>query len=148
MFGEIKTSLFLVVSPLPSFLPTLAIPSCAYPRYVGRPRRSLTFGGSGGIFFFDASEELERRGGRRGLGGQRGRGRIWRRMEQTLSRGVLLQIEEEDGHGEDQASGGYPLEGSDLAAVRRILEREASKQEQRWRECPNAAEPAQGGRRG
>ena len=85
------------------------------------------------LFFFEASEELERRGGRRGLGGQRGRGRIWRRMEQTLSRGVLLQIEEEDGHGEDQASGGYPLEGSDLAAVRRILEREASKQEQHWR---------------
>ena len=54
-------------------------------------------------------------------------------MEQTLSRGVLLQIEEEDGHGEDQASGGDPLEGSDLAAVRRILEREASKQEQHWR---------------
>ena len=42
MFGEIKTSLFLVVSPLPSFLPTLAIPSCPYPRYVGRPLRSLT----------------------------------------------------------------------------------------------------------
>ncbi|CAL8395511.1 unnamed protein product [Boreogadus saida] len=54
-------------------------------------------------------------------------------MEQRLSRGVLLEMEEEDGHGEDQASGGYPPEGSDLTAVRRLLEREASKQEQRWR---------------
>ncbi|CAL8388876.1 unnamed protein product [Boreogadus saida] len=54
-------------------------------------------------------------------------------MEQRLSREVLLEMEEEDGHGEDQASGGDPLEGSDLAAVRRLLEREASKQGQRWR---------------
>ncbi|CAL8292678.1 unnamed protein product [Arctogadus glacialis] len=54
-------------------------------------------------------------------------------MEQRLSRGVLLEMEEEDGHGEDQASGGDPPEGSDLTAVRRLLEREASKQEQRWR---------------
>ncbi|CAL8372844.1 unnamed protein product [Arctogadus glacialis] len=37
-------------------------------------------------------------------------------MEQRLSRGVLLEMEGEDGHGEDQASGGDPLEGSDLAA--------------------------------
>ncbi|CAL8372853.1 unnamed protein product [Arctogadus glacialis] len=54
-------------------------------------------------------------------------------MEQRLSRGVLLEMEEEDGHGEDQASGGDPPEGSDLTPVRRLLEREASKQEQRWR---------------
>ena len=54
-------------------------------------------------------------------------------MEQRLSRGVLLEMEEEDGHGEDQASGGDPPEESDLAAVRRLFEREASKQEQRWR---------------
>ncbi|CAL8270260.1 unnamed protein product [Arctogadus glacialis] len=53
-------------------------------------------------------------------------------MEQRLSRGVLLEMEE-DGHGEDQASSGDPLEGSDLAAVRRLLEQEASKQEQHWR---------------
>ncbi|CAL8337040.1 unnamed protein product [Boreogadus saida] len=104
-----------------------------YPRYVGRPRRSLTFGGSGWIFFSTPSEKLERRGGRRGRSGQRGRGRIWRRMEQRLSRGVLLEMEEEDGHGEDQASGGDPPEESDLTAVRRLFEREASKQEQRWR---------------
>ncbi|CAL8387908.1 unnamed protein product [Boreogadus saida] len=39
-------------------------------------------------------------------------------MEQRLSRGVLLEMVEEDGHGEDQASSGDPLEGSDLAAVR------------------------------
>ena len=47
----LKLHFFLVLSPLPSFLPTLAIPSYPYPRYVGRPLRSLTFGGSGGIFF-------------------------------------------------------------------------------------------------
>ena len=54
-------------------------------------------------------------------------------MEQRLSRGVLLEMEEEEGHAEDQASGGDPPEESDLAAVRRLFEREASKQEQRWR---------------
>ncbi|CAL8287578.1 unnamed protein product, partial [Arctogadus glacialis] len=54
-------------------------------------------------------------------------------MEQRLSRGVLLEMEEEDGHGEDQASGGDPPEESDLTAVRRLFEREASKQEQHWR---------------
>ncbi|CAL8333361.1 unnamed protein product [Arctogadus glacialis] len=54
-------------------------------------------------------------------------------MEQRLSRGVLLVMEEEDGHGEDQASGGDPPEESDLTVVRRLFEREASKQEQRWR---------------
>ncbi|CAL8349358.1 unnamed protein product [Boreogadus saida] len=37
-------------------------------------------------------------------------------MEQRLSRGVLLEMEGEDCHGEDQASGGDPLDGSDLAA--------------------------------
>ncbi|CAL8373891.1 unnamed protein product [Boreogadus saida] len=37
------------------------------------------------------------------------------------------------GHGEDRASGGDPPEESDLTAVRRLFEREASKQEQRWR---------------
>ncbi|CAL8378861.1 unnamed protein product [Boreogadus saida] len=44
-------------------------------------------------------------------------------MEQRLSRGVLLEMEE-DGHGEDQASGGDPPEESDLTAVRRLFERE------------------------
>ena len=133
-FGDIKTSLFL--SPQ-----SIALIFCSHSEFpVGRipdtwgdhagPSHLVAVVGS---FFSTPSEKLERRGGRRGLGGQRGRGRIWRRMEQTLSRGVLLQIEEEDGHGEDQASGGDPLEGSDLAAVRRILEREASKQEQHWR---------------
>ncbi|CAL8338438.1 unnamed protein product [Boreogadus saida] len=50
-----------------------------------------------------------------------------------LSREGLLEMEEEDGHGEDQASGRDPPEESDLTAVHRLFEREASKQEQRWR---------------
>ena len=41
-------------------------------------------------------------------------------------------MEEEDGHGGDQALGGDPPEGSDLAAVRKLLEWKASKQEQHW----------------
>ena len=53
-------------------------------------------------------------------------------MEQRLSRDDLLEMEEENGHGGDQASGGDLPEGSEQAAMHMLLEWER-KQKRRWR---------------
>lgn len=90
------------------------------------------------------SEKLERRGGRRGRAGMRGRGygRAWGRMEcPRLTRDEEEEEEEvqSDGEAGAQASGGDQPEGCDLATLHQLLvktlqtqEREALKQEQRW----------------